>query len=251
MGVLYVGGGWYALLVGLLVNLGLYEYLTIHRAGGYHLPVVSTALGVNLVLVLVYLDRVDLIYAALTLLFFSLALELLAGFKRGATTRESALALWGIIYLGGLGGYLILLRFLPRGILAAGMLLLNVWSCDIAAYFVGTKWGRRRLAPGISPQKSVEGALAGLLGAVLLSVGAVQFFPRQLAPLTAGSALLLGLGVAVAAQLGDLLESALKRQSAVKDSGKLIPGHGGVLDRFDSLLMAAPFAYYFFLIINS
>ena len=69
-----------------------------------------------------------------------------------------------------------MLRFLPRGILAAGMLLLNVWSCDIAAYFVGTKWGRRRLAPGISP-KIGGGALAGLLGAVLLSVGAVQFFP--------------------------------------------------------------------------
>lgn len=248
LGAVYAGGVWYALLIGLLSNLGLHEYLNIYRSCGYSPPAVSAYFGVNVVLGIIFMGRTDLIYPVVTLLFIILSLQLLAGFNK-YSALESAVALWGIIYLGGLGGYLLLIRFLPRGIPATGMLLLNVWGYDTCAYFAGIKWGHRKLAPEISPQKSVEGALAGALGAVVLSTAAVWLFPHLLAPLTAGTAVLLGLGISIFSQMGDLLESALKRQTAVKDSGSLIPGHGGVLDRFDSLWLAAPFAYYFFLLI--
>ncbi len=248
LAAVYAGGVWYLLLIWLLSNLGLHEYLNIYRSCGYRPPAISAYLGVNGVLGIIFIGRTDLIYPAITALFLILSLQLLAGFNK-CSALESALALWGIIYLGGLGGHLLLIRFLPRGIAATGMLLLNVWGYDTCAYFAGIKWGRRKLAPEISPNKSVEGALAGALGAVFLSVAAAWLFPHLLSPLTAGPAVVLGLGVSIFSQLGDLLESALKRQTAVKDSGSLIPGHGGVLDRFDSLWMAAPFAYYFFLLI--
>ena len=248
LGAVYLGGPWYALLVGLLSLLGVHEYLNMNRTGGYNLPATGLYLGVSLIVGTALTGRLDLIYPVLTAVFITLNLGLLAGYKKGSFL-ESALSLWGIIYLGGLGGYLILIRLLPRGIAATGILLLNVWGYDICAYFAGIKWGSHKLAPLISPQKSVEGALAGSLAAVILSVAAALLFPLQLAPLKAGSAAVFALGVSLFSQLGDLLESALKRQTAVKDSGNLIPGHGGVLDRFDSLWLAAPFAFYFFLYI--
>ncbi|NLA12151.1 MAG: CDP-archaeol synthase, partial [Firmicutes bacterium] len=109
---------------------------------------------------------------------------------------------------------------------------------------IGSKWGRRRLAPSISPRKSLEGSLAGIIGTVLLIFLAVSTLAERIG-LSPWEGLLLGLVIAVFGQLGDLVESAMKRKFEIKDAGKLIPGHGGVLDRFDSLLFAAPVVYYF------
>lgn len=246
LGAVYAGGVWYALLVWLLAILGLREYFSIYKLDGYNPAVISAYLGVSVLLGIAFSGRIELIYPAVILIFIALGIGLLAGSQKGAML-ESALTLWGIIYLGGLGGHLILIRFLPRGITATGMLFLNVWIYDICAYFAGIEWGRHKLAPKISPQKSIEGALAGALAATAFSTAAAARFPHLLAPLSPWLGALLGLGVALFSQLGDLLESALKRQGSVKDSGGLIPGHGGILDRFDSLWLAAPFAYYFFL----
>lgn len=247
LGAAYLGGGWYGSLVGLLSLLGVHEYLNINRSVGHNLSVAGLYSGVILLLGTALTGRLDLVYPVIIAVFIGLSIDLLFRYGRGSFL-ESALSLWGIIYLGGLGGYLILIRLLPRGALATGLLLLNVWGYDICAYFGGIKLGRHKLAPLISPHKTVEGALAGALAAVILSLAATLIFPQHLAPLKAGTAVAFGLGVSLFSQLGDLLESALKRQTAVKDSGSLIPGHGGILDRFDSLWLAAPFAYYFFLI---
>ena len=125
-----------------------------------------------------------------------------------------------------------------------GLLLLAIfifiWANDTGAYLVGSRWGKRRLAPNISPKKSVEGSIGGLL-LVLLSAVVLRLllFPE----LSWLSILLIAAVVAIFGTIGDLFESSLKRQAGVKDSGKLIPGHGGILDRIDSLLLAVPAVY--------
>ena len=157
---------------------------------------------------------------------------------------EHGLADWALsiglaLYLGGLMQFYFPLRRLPTDIPGFWvMALLGLsWVCDSSAYFVGRAFGRTRLAPTISPNKSVEGAVAGLVGASL--AGLLLSFPTGMpAVLLAG----YGAAIGMATILGDLVESLLKRQTGVKDSGVLIPGHGGLLDRMDSLLFCAPIA---------
>ena len=120
-------------------------------------------------------------------------------------------------------------------------LLVLIWSTDSAAYFVGRRIGRHKLAPHISPNKTIEGALGGLLAGVLLGCIYACLF-RQVA---FGPALAISAIVSIIGQLGDLLESKIKRMANVKDSGKIFPGHGGVLDRFDSILLSSMFMYVF------
>jgi len=244
----HFGGPWYALLLLLIVNLGVYEYNSLLRAGGYFAPPVISFFGVTMLIVVLYLQEyVFLLPLVMLTLFILFVLTLLNPEKINIT--DASLTLWGIIYIGGLCGYLLLLRMQPGGALYTYMLLAGVWINDTLAYFIGSKWGFRELAPQISPKKSVEGSLAGIGGAVLIFLAVSIFFP-DLTGINPGLAVLLAMGITVFAQLGDLMESALKRMLQVKDSGGLIPGHGGVLDRFDSLMLAAPFVYYFFMLVD-
>jgi len=154
--------------------------------------------------------------------------------------------LLGAAYLGGLGGSIAALRVLPPVELGAWRLLLLlaiVMGADTAAFFVGSAIGRRKLAPAISPGKTWEGLLGGLAGGVL---GALAVRWAGLHSLPLAHAVGLGLGVAALGTAGDLAESLLKRWAGVKDSGTLFPGHGGMLDRLDSLLFAGPVLYYYF-----
>ena len=122
-----------------------------------------------------------------------------------------------------------------------------IWSVDTAAYYVGSAIGHNKLIPNISPNKTIEGAIGGTFGAVIVAVAAKIFFFKNFS-LT--EAVMLGIIISITAQFGDLFESLLKRAGGVKDSGNLIPGHGGILDRIDSLLFAAPAFYYFTLYLN-
>jgi phosphatidate cytidylyltransferase len=158
--------------------------------------------------------------------------------------------LLGAVYLGALGGTMAALTTLePRalGVRRVFLLFAIIMAADASAYFVGRALGRRRLAPSISPSKTVEGALGGLGGGVLGAL-AVRHFGLPGLPLLHA----VGLGVFVAAMgiVGDLVESLLKRWAGVKDSGRLFPGHGGMLDRIDSLLFGAPALYYYFVYIR-
>jgi phosphatidate cytidylyltransferase len=123
----------------------------------------------------------------------------------------------------------------PRGLGLLLTVILVTWLNDTCAYLVGRAVGRRKLAPAVSPKKTVEGALGGIGGAVLTAIAAEAIFGLGL---SVGAAALFGLGLALVGQVGDLAESLIKRQAGVKDSGTLIPGHGGVLDRIDAMLFA-------------
>jgi len=146
----------------------------------------------------------------------------------------------GSFYVFGLLSYLILIRKIDPGGRMLGMFIIGiVWAFDVTAYFTGGWLGRYRLCPSLSPGKTLEGFLGGLVAAGLVGLG---FGSRmQVGPL--GGAL-TALATAAAAQAGDLVESCLKRTAGAKDSGSLIPGHGGILDRFDGFLLAVPVFYY-------
>ena len=121
------------------------------------------------------------------------------------------------------------------------LLFVGVWICDTSAYFLGTLFGKHRLHLRVSPKKSVEGAVAGFLGTTVVLVGV--YLSPLMPELTLGMALLLSVIIGVFGQIGDLIESWLKRTAEIKDSSHIIPGHGGVLDRFDSMLIVAPITY--------
>lgn len=248
IGAVYLGGIWYTLLLMIAVNLGIFEYYRMFKSQGFYLPISFGFVGVTLLIWIFYLEQQQFLYAALMILLVLLSLHALFYMGRFSIS-ESALLLWGIIYLGVLAGYMVSLRMLPEGTFYTYILLFSVWIHDTLAYFIGIKWGVRKFAPLISPNKSVEGSLAGVLGLTTILFSMTILWPDYL-PINPLQAAILGLGIAIFAQLGDLLESALKRQLKVKDSGGLIPGHGGILDRMDSLLLSAPFVYYFFIFIN-
>jgi phosphatidate cytidylyltransferase len=159
----------------------------------------------------------------------------------GTRLSRIRLAIIVALYVGWLGQYLHLIRSLPLGRSWTLLLLLVTFASDTAAYAVGRSLGKHRLAPRISPGKTVEGALAGLLGAAVAGglLAALLHLPLPLAVALAAGAVL-----SVAAQAGDLAESALKRSLKLKDAGMLVPGHGGLLDRLDSLLFAGAVLYY-------
>jgi len=239
-------GGWpFSLLIGLLVLLGMREYLALLRTKGYD-PLgwagLAGAAGLWLAATLGGATWLPPILSGTILL---VALAELARSGPAQPLQRIGTTLFGVLYVGWLGSHLVLLRrgtvALDDGLALLGLAVAMTWGCDIAAYVVGVAVGRHPLLPRVSPRKSREGALGGLLGAALAAWLAGRTFAPFL-PVT--TAVVLGLAAGCVAQLGDLLESLLKRDAGVKDSSTLLPGHGGVLDRFDSLLLVAPLVYY-------
>lgn len=155
-------------------------------------------------------------------------------------TARISVTVFGVIWIALGLVYLVLLRGLDHGMELVLLVVGCTWLNDTFAYAFGRLIGRHRLAPRVSPKKTVEGAIGGLAGAVLFAVGVKIYSPW----LPWREAVILGLIVGVTGQCGDLLESAVKRDLRVKDSGTLLPGHGGVLDRFDSLLLAGMAGYW-------
>jgi phosphatidate cytidylyltransferase len=145
-----------------------------------------------------------------------------------------------IIYIGVMSSYAILLRDSALGLQYSMYLVGVVWVNDIFAYLIGIPLGKHKLSPEVSPKKSVEGALGALLGAVLMSTNM-----RNLIDIGLADSIFLGVAISIFAQIGDLVESLLKRTLKVKDSSQLIPGHGGILDRLDSFILTFPVFYYF------
>ena len=153
--------------------------------------------------------------------------------------RQIAAAFLGIVYVAVMLSYIYLTRNLENGHFIVWLIFLCSWGCDTCAYCVGMLIGKHKMAPVLSPKKSVEGAVGGVIGAALLGVayaGATKGPMAEYAVICAAGALI--------SMVGDLAASAVKRNQGIKDYGKLIPGHGGILDRFDSVIITAPVIYY-------
>ncbi len=254
------GRGWFLCLAQWIIFAGTWEFYLMMEAKGVN-P--SKKVGVGAVLILMVLTY----WGGTAPLGFFLAVFMIVITLRELFRAETALPIYdiattvfGVLYVGWLGAHFVLLREMPREIGTAyatgsAFLLyafLMAWSCDTAAYFVGLSIGKHRLFPRVSPKKSVEGAVGGFFAAIGgAALGRVWFVKDAhgdpLISLT--EALVLGALVGVANQLGDLVESLIKRDAEVKDTSGTIPGHGGVLDRFDSLLFSAPVTYWYLLLV--
>lgn len=248
--VLRLGGWPYLAFVEGVILLGSLEFYRMTEALGARPHVLAGTLVSGGLAGLFYLGRAEYAGALVTgFLLLVLMLELRRGSPAGTLANMGATVL-GVLYVGWLGSYLGLLRSFPErhgqlsevGARVVFFTFFLTWMGDTGAFFIGRAFGRHKLLPSVSPGKSVEGFFGGIAGALLAAwVGQRWVLPQ--APL--GDALLLGLLAGLLGPLGDLVESLFKRESGLKDSAHLIPGHGGVLDRFDSLLFVAPVFYYY------
>ena len=244
LGVVWLGGWWLCVLAGAVGLLALHEFYVMTRA----LRPIVIAGYLGLALTLVSAQAGGFVWVAGSL-FATVALAFLL--KGLADTRQSATVAVGGTVLGvtwiGLGLVALLaLRALPEhGRLAAFTVLIAVWAGDTFAFLVGHVVGRHKLAPTISPGKTWEGFIGGTAATVFVTF--VALYKDRDEFLSIGQILLLGAALAAAAPLGDLFESLLKRDMGVKDSGHLLAGHGGVLDRIDAQLFAAVAALYLIL----
>ncbi|MHB0869956.1 MAG: phosphatidate cytidylyltransferase [Chloroflexota bacterium] len=233
------GGWWFAATVALVTLIALWEFYSLLRRAG-HSPLVPFGFVLGLGFLLdAYLLPGRIAPVALA---FSLPLSLLYLVLR--QRLSSGLVDWSLtwvppLYVAFLGGYWLSLRLLPAGELWVLLVVGVTWATDIAAYFVGRAVGRRSFFARISPRKTLEGAVGGLVAGVVCGTLLAWLFGWDVARVLAFSML-----AAAAAEAGDLAESLLKRQLRTKDAGQLIPGHGGVLDRLDSLLFVGVLAYY-------
>ena len=239
LGIVWLGDWWLFGLVVLGGLLALHELYAMAR--GLHPIVLGGYAGLILTLLGAQLGGATWLLAGLLSTFVAMLLVFFVSSARQNAVAGFGVTLLGVAWVGGGLAHFMLVRDIPGdGRLLVFTILLTVFADDTAAFFVGRTIGRHRLAPAISPGKSVEGFIGGTLAGVAVSFFALyeQDF------VSTGESLVLGLVIALAATLGDLFESAVKRDLGVKDSGNLLGGHGGVLDRVDSLLWAGPAAYF-------
>lgn len=245
--LLYAPPLWTVVAVGIAVVIGLFEFYALLAARGLQ-PLRVTGL---LLTAFIFLEATHPGWAGPALWPLAVLLLLTSTLRRAndlaQTVPAAAGTFMGATYLGALGGTLAGLRVMEpveQGGYRVLLLIFIVMMSDVCAYFSGHLAGRHRLAPLISPGKTVEGAIGGLFGGAL---GAWLVSSAALPGVSLTLILLLGVAVAGMGIVGDLLESLLKRWAGIKDSGTLFPGHGGMLDRLDSLLFGAPVLYYFYL----
>jgi phosphatidate cytidylyltransferase len=240
LSVVYLGGlPFYAAVLAMVILAGR-EYQRMLAVGGYRpFYALQYALTAFLLAGVVFLPPEAILGGFTLILISSLAWQLTRTADAEQPFVDWALSLAGALYVGWLASHFILLRELPGGLGWVVLALAATWLCDSCAYLSGRIWGKHPFFPRISPKKTWEGTLGGWVGGTGTSlVIGVALGLSILESLT------LGLAVSLAATFGDLAESMVKRQVGVKDSGSLIPGHGGILDRMDSLFFVVPVVYY-------
>src|SRR6185312_3063063 len=243
------------LVVAVVAELGLWEYLTLADATGAKTPRIAAGIAVLAVFLLTFLQPALMapLLGAITLALF-IACAFRSPLQR--VLPDTAFSVFGVFYVGLSLTTLPLLSQQENGPSLLIFLLFVVWAGDTLALYIGRTWGHTKLAPTISPGKSWEGSVASMAGSLIITAILLWVSVTLLAhgigilsyPGPAWEWFVLAAIVNVAAQVGDLVESAIKRGAGVKDSGSLLPGHGGVLDRVDALLIAAPVLWYALLV---
>lgn len=238
--ILYQGGlAWTALFV-LLAVIALYEYLDMMRKHG-HIPQFLIAYGL-LFLMLFREQAAQYFLPLLMVIIMLIVLECVLMYPK-FSLEDIAINFLGAFYIGFLFSFALLMKTIQQPFYVMLLVLLVTWGSDIGGYLFGRLWGKNKMAPLLSPNKTWAGAAGGLVLASAVAVAFACFFPLD--GLTVGQILVMAVLGSAAAQLGDLFESGMKRYFGVKDSGNIIPGHGGVLDRFDSFMLVLPVIYYF------
>lgn len=270
VGIITQGGILFSAVVLFLAVTGWYEYHNMAAAKGYNVYYLTSGVGAFLIVALSALGYYSYVNPLVVLAFITMFSSLffifnsLEGLIRHCKLGESnwlsntAVSMWGFMYCGVLFAHVIILRGVPGFPVDLGFtvmdfgeallwtVLLGTWASDTVAYFFGSAFGKNPFC-SVSPKKSLEGAVAGFVGCIAV----VTWLATTYLDLLLWQAVIIAAGIAIFAPLGDLIESIIKRSFDIKDSGKIFPGHGGVLDRFDSLLFAAPVTYYLLIIMGS
>ncbi len=246
IGLVMLGGIPFDLFLTLILAVSAWEYVHLARKGGYK-PSQWLVIGGTSVMALsrsfIQFEYADLIISVIILV--AMAVHLFDYEKgRDKAGTDFAITLGGIFYIGWLGSYMISVRALPNGLWWFMLALPAAWLADSGAYLIGSRFGKRKFSPRISPRKTWEGYLGGIVFGTLCTIGLTMLWSLRMPSLTRVHGLIMGLVMSIITPLGDLGESVFKRQVGVKDSSNLIPGHGGVFDRIDSWLWAGVIGYY-------
>jgi phosphatidate cytidylyltransferase len=235
--------------IALVCVLAMIEFLALGKAKGYDVPVVLCTIIMLIIMGAFVVPQLSVELGMFVALLVIPGWYVVARKELEDSLPSSAVAVLATTYVGMLGGSLIRLRNdFEVGSYLVYFLLLVVWLGDSGAYYVGRKFGRHKLSPRISPKKTIEGMAGGVTASVITAVVIQMTFFQQM-PLH--HAVISGVILSITGVIGDLTESMWKRSAAVKDSGTLLPGHGGFLDRFDSILFTAPILYcYWTLVVN-
>lgn len=243
-------GGWYFVaFVSAISFASFFEFHLLLAAKSVHSNLVIGIISILALILNAFLSFMPPALLFLIIIALLLLTELFR--KNGSEIYNLGGSLFGIFYIGFFTSYLILIRELYSGELPmlydrGGYLIITImatiWVCDSAAYFLGLAFGKHKLFPRVSPKKSWEGAIAGFVFSIIAVIAAKYI---MLDFMTWTQIIGVGLIVGVFGQIGDLIESLIKRDANVKDSSSFIPGHGGVFDRFDSLIFSAPLVYLF------
>ena len=236
-------------VIALISALALYEFLVLGMRKGYTIPVVICVAAMLFIVAAFILEPISVEMGVFVALLLIPASYVFASGSLEDALPSSGIAVLATLYVGMLGGSLIRLHNdFAEGPKLIFFLLLVVWLGDAGAYYCGKNFGRHKMSPRISPKKTVEGGIGGALTSVITAVVCHFTFFKSF-PLL--HAIIAGVLLSITGMIGDLAESMWKRSAAVKDSGTLLPGHGGFLDRFDSIFYTAPILYsYWFLIVH-
>jgi len=241
------GGVFFWLLFAFFLSTAAWEFTKLMRGAGFQPAMVISVGGVLTILFArtVYPEYESAVLVALV--FIAMTYHLIAfELGRNEAAGDFSITITSLIYMGWIGAYLVKLRNLPGGLWWFFLVLPIIWFTDSGAYLIGKNFGKHKLSPRLSPKKTWEGSIGGLLF-TLLFAWLIFAVTKEM---NLQDWLYLSVIIAVTGTLGDLAESLLKRNAGVKDSGKIIPGHGGVLDRFDATLFAVPFVFLYFNFIN-
>ena len=246
LAVLIILSGGYVTLFSLLgISLvGMYELYRVFKMEKTSLAYISYAMAVIFYISELFggfIDPMALVMLFLILLMFAYV------FTYPKFEAKDVMAIFfGMFYVAVMLSYVYQIRVLESGVYLAFLIFICSWGCDTCAYCAGVTCGKHKMAPVLSPKKSVEGAIGGVLGTALLTVIYCSVFKAQMG-LDTRSIVVLAVISAIAgliSMVGDLTASAIKRNYDIKDYGTLIPGHGGIMDRFDSMMITAPIIYY-------
>jgi phosphatidate cytidylyltransferase len=245
--IIWFGEPWFTILIAAMAALSSWEF---YRMAGQLKIRPITYFGMAWVLLVVISPHCP--YALTTPFLLTSAIVISLIWLLFRSPREQAFTNWawtmaGILYIGWMLSYWIEIRSLEAGKELVFWAMFTTFASDTSAFFIGRAWGKHAMAPSISPGKTWEGAIGGLLASIIASLILGAIFPL---PFNYWQIALLGGIISIFAQLGDLVESILKRNTGVKDTGKLIPGHGGILDRIDSLIFTGVVVYYCVILIT-
>jgi len=260
LSVIYLGNIYFAVALVIISSLSLWEFYGIVKNKGA-IPLRKWGLFFNIVIwAILYFEygsfyfNMSLLLALILFIIGSFTIQLFR--KNDDAIMNIATTLGGLIYINLMFTSLYIIRefhfFFGKDLIFDPAILVfsfivSIWVCDTAAYFIGSKFGKNKLLPEVSPKKSWEGAIAGFFGAVITTV----IFNLVSNNFSIFHSILMGSIVGVAGQIGDLAESQLKRDAHVKDSSSILPGHGGFLDRFDSIMFVSPLILIYLLILLS